>query len=192
MGLKIKGGGNRPRINPAEGVYAAVICDVVDRGEKETEWQGVKKVQHKVSVHYLLEEKIPNPFVDEATGTEIDTEDLGLAGRQFGISQWFTASLHERGNLRKFLKKVLKRDLTEEEQKEVDIEDLLLGLQVQLVLVHNESNGTTYANVDTAIANPKGKVTVPDDYVRFQDREDNNLPDTDADDGDDEDDPLPF
>jgi len=178
MAIPIKAPGARTRILPPKGVHGAVICDVVDRGEVETEWDGKKRLKHKVSVHFLLAKKIPMVYTHPYTGEKLDAAALNLAGRQFGVSQWFTASLDKRAAYRAFLESLLERPLSREELDSHDAEDFLLGLQCQLVIKHRqvEKNGETewFANIDSVMPFDGDEgipVPVPADYVRIKDRE---------------------
>lgn len=192
MGLKLKydaeDSGDFPHVLAPKGIHEAVICDVVDRGMVETEWKGEKQTKRKVSIHFLLDKEIPKKWTDPVSGDEIDTGPL--AGRPFGLQLWATASLHPRAKLRGIIESVLDEKFDENEVFELDVEEALLGKQVTVVITHNKSkkNGKTYANVDNVVPNEGGSVPVPDDYVRFEDRDYDN----DSGSGDDDDDPLPF
>lgn len=87
-------------------------------------------------------------------------------------SRSFTPSLHEKAAFRAFLKQWFGRDLTAKELAEFDTESLI-GRTAKLSIVHNDYNGSVYANIglirpdrSTTSLKPSGK------YTRVQDRED--------------------
>ena len=88
-------------------------------------------------------------------------------------SQQLTLSLHEKSNMRKTIEKVIGRSLTAEElDKGFDLDILLLGQQVTLVVEHtqNADKTKTYANI--ALIQPV-KQPFPawkSDFIRFKDR----------------------
>jgi hypothetical protein len=47
----------------------------------------------------------------------------------------------------------------------------LIGQNCQIVVTHNERDGTTYANVQSVLKPGKTKLKVDPDFVRFKDRE---------------------
>ncbi|MCC5807600.1 MAG: hypothetical protein JJU00_14850 [Opitutales bacterium] len=89
-------------------------------------------------------------------------------------SRPFTPSLNEKANLRKFIRQWFGRELTAQELKEFDTEDLI-GKPAYLVVIHEEAdNGNVYANIaaikphreaDGEPLKPSGK------FVRKKDRE---------------------
>jgi len=98
--------------------------------------------------------------------TEVTDDD----GKRFCVwSRGYTPSLNEKAALRKDLKKHMGRDLTAAELEEFDT-DGLLGMGVKLIVMHEESEGKTYANI-SFIAPDKGEALKPSGkYVRVQDR----------------------
>jgi hypothetical protein len=130
----------------SEGVHAAVLADVVDKGMVQTAF-GEK---HKVQFTYL-------------------TDEADEGGRTKYVFQSFTASLHEKATLRKAVKAI--RGGKDIEGDSFDVESLI-GSQVQLVVQHNEGrDGKVYANV-ASILKPKAgvKVAVPSDFTRSKDK----------------------
>ena len=124
---------------PEDGLYKAVVADVVDIGEVETKF-GKK---HRVRFVYMLE--------------DTDTE-----GRQFRLFQQMNVSLHEKSQMFKLIRRLTGTNpgLT------FDLEDLL-GKQCQLDVQQSESDGKVYANVVSVLANQKGQnVKVASDFVR--------------------------
>ena len=81
-----------------------------------------------------------------------------------------TPSLHEKANLRKFLKSVLGRELTREELKGFDLETLI-GLPVHVVVVQEHKDGETYANIAVIQPHKTGEpLKLSGKYVRVKDR----------------------
>lgn len=128
---------------PEEGLYKAVLGDVIDLGEVDTQY-GKK---HKVRFVYFL--------------SEVDSE-----GRQFRIFQQLNVSLHEKATLYK----VVRRLNGGEPETPFDLETLI-GKQCQLDINNTESEGRTYANVVSVLNPVKGQaVKVPSDFVRFSEQ----------------------
>lgn len=130
-----------------EGVHDAVCCDVADLGILETTWQGETKSQHKVRLVWQLATKM---------------ED----GRPFSIGRRYGLTLHEKSSLFKDLKTWFGRVPPDN----FDLEKLI-GQNCQIVVVHTENNGSTYANVQSVLKAGKAKLKVSPDFVRFKDRE---------------------
>lgn len=131
----------------SEGVHQAVLADIEDLGMVQTAFGDKPKVK------FLW-------LTDEA--------DEG--GRTKYVFERFTASLHEKAQLRKRVKELLGRDLSAAELKEktFDIETLL-GTRRGLIIEHNESQGKVYANVKATIKpDTKARVEIPADFVRKQ------------------------
>ena len=135
-----------------EGLHSAVCCDVEDLGEVDT---GFGK-KYKVKIYWQIEET--NPDYDN---------------KPFVVSQRYTASLHEKANLRKMLEAWRGRKFNEEELQEVDLEKLI-GANCQVQIQHNiAGEGEVYANVTAVVPSAKNgtKLRVSQDYVRRRDRE---------------------
>ena len=99
-----------------------------------------------------------------------ETEVTDDEGKRFCIwSRNYTPSLNEKAAIRKDLKKMMGRELTAAELTEFDL-DGLLGMGVKLIVMHEESEGKTYANI-SFIAPDKGAALKPSGkYIRVQDR----------------------
>ncbi len=130
----------------SEGVHAAVLGDVVDKGVVETAF-GPKE---KVMFTYL-------------------TDEADEEGRTKFVFQSFTKSLHDKAGLRKAVKAI--RGGKDIDGGSFDLESLI-GAQVQLVIQHNEGrDGKVYANVASILKpNPKVKVAIPSDFTRRKDK----------------------
>ena len=129
---------------PEDGAYLGVIADVVDLGEVETGY-GLKK---RVRIVWLLD--------------AFDSE-----GNQFRVMASYTASLHEKANLRKALKSILGADVS----GQFDLEELL-GVNNQVIVQTVDSGEKTYTNVIAILQAPKGKrLQIPADFVRKSDKD---------------------
>ena len=102
-------------------------------------------------------------FETECEDTEND--------RRFCIwSRGYTPSLNEKAALRKDLKKMMGRELTQAELDEFDLEGLI-GHGVKLIIQHETKDDRTYANI-SFIAPDKDKALKPSGkYIRQRDRE---------------------
>ena len=91
--------------------------------------------------------------------------------RRFCIwSRGYTPSLNEKAALRKDLKKMMGRDLTQLELDEFDMESLI-GHGVKLIIQHEHKDDKTYANI-SFIAPDKDKALKPSGkYIRVRDRD---------------------
>jgi len=146
------------------GQHSAVCVDVVDLGRR------------------------PNPFPDAKMPTihqcrlvwQIDkTRD---DGKPYLIQKTYTASLHEKANLRKDLEAWRGKPFTRAEAQGFDVE-VLLGKCCLLQATHVERNGTTYANVTSIMRLPAGMpIVTPSGYVRVKDRTDAHDPQVPPDD----------
>lgn len=169
----VKKKSSRPRVLPKDGSVRAVCCDVNDEGPQDVTWQGQTRKVEKVSIHFKLEDNVPDveKWTHPYTGEEIEIPEEAR-GKPHHVSRWFTKSLDKRGNLRKFLRTWRGKDLSPEEEKEFEL-DVLLGVNARLIIVHNENDGKWYANIDNALrADPNDPgLTIPPDYIRIQDRE---------------------
>jgi hypothetical protein len=125
---------------PADGLYQAVLADVVDLGEQPTNFGN----KHRARFIYIL--------------TETDSE-----GRPFRLMQQLNVSIHEKSGMFKVVRRLLGKDPGES----LDLESLI-GKQCQLDVMQNEgSEGKVYANVQTVLAPVKNQaVVIPADFVR--------------------------
>lgn len=93
-------------------------------------------------------------------------------GRPFQVTKRYTASLHEKANLRKELESWRGRAFTEEELQSFDLEKLI-GVNCQLQVVHNKGKqGGIFANVAAIVKLGKGmaNLAVPQGFVRHKDK----------------------
>jgi len=91
--------------------------------------------------------------------------------RRFCIwSRGYTPSLNEKAALRKDLKKLMGRDLTQAELDEFDLE-ALIGHGVKLIIQHEHKDDKTYANI-SFMAPDRDKALKPSGkYIRIRDRD---------------------
>lgn len=160
--------GNSGTYTPApEGTWDAVLCDVVDLGLCDTQY-GKK---HQIRLVWQISEKM---------------ED----GRPFTIGRRYGLSLNEKSSLFKDVKSWFGKV----PPAELDLEKLI-GQNCQVVVQHNERDGSTYANVIAVLKAGKAKLKVSPDYTRAKDRDPKpalaaTTPKTPATDGDGND--IPF
>lgn len=104
-----------------------------------------------------------------------ETSELRQEGKPYLLfSRSFTPSLHEKAALRAFLKQWFGRDLTTAEQNEFDTESLI-GRPARVSVVHNEYNGTVYANIGLIRPDKSGEPLKPSGkYIRQKDRQNND------------------
>jgi hypothetical protein len=145
--------GSSGNFTPApDGLHQAVLVDVVDLGEKPTEW-GPK---HKIRLVWEL---------DPSTAGTLE------GGRRFTVSKQYTASIHEKGNLRKDLKGWFGRDLNADETKKFDLERLLGRPCTVFVQQAESQDGRVFANVQIISKPGKSPIGPSGDYTRVQDRD---------------------
>ena len=145
MAIVVKEPDQKEFEHPEDGQYLGVIADVIDLGEVETGF-GVKP---RVRIVYLLDAN--------------DSE-----GNPFRVVSTYTASLHEKANLRKALKSILGADVS----GQFDLEELL-GINNQLVVTTTQKDDKIYTNIVAILKAPKGspRMAIPDDFVRYQDKQ---------------------
>lgn len=134
-----------------QGQYQAVCVDVIDYGVQETSF-GPKP---KLGLVFQIE------------GTRMAN------GNRFTVYSRFTASLHEKAKLRQFLEMWQARPFAASELQNFDIEKLI-GANAYVQIIHNESGGKTYANIQTIMpVNPAWNMPrlEAENYTRKQDRE---------------------
>ena len=144
-------GGN---FTPApEGQWVVICCDVADLGEVETKW-GKKPT---VRIYW-----------------QIDTKDAKMDdGRPFLCAKQYTASLHEKSQLRKDLEAWRGRAFTGAELEGFDLEKLI-GIPALIQVTHRKSDrGATFANVTSIMRLPRGMTgpLIDTEYVRWKDRQ---------------------
>lgn len=139
-----------PSIEPIpEGTYLAVCCSLVDLGMQYNE--RFNNTQRKV----LIEWELP----------ELTYENKEGVTKTRRCNNRYTASLNDRGNLRRDLAAWRGRDFTEAELEEFNLCNIV-GKSCLINIVHTTGkNGNTYANISGIVALPKsmqpGKLSEP-------------------------------
>lgn len=142
MSLQVKEGTRSDFEITPEGTYIARCFKLIDLGTQTIEFAGETKFQQKILISWEL----------------LDPEAKMKDGKPFAASKRYTASLHEKAALRKDLQSWRGKKFTSEELEGFDLKNIL-GTYCQVQIIHTESNGTTYANVDTIMSTrekPKG------------------------------------
>ncbi len=132
MALIPKSGGNDFAITPA-GMHKARLIRVVDQGTQEISYND--EVQHKHKIFMLWE--LPECLIEE---------EGEFKGKPFTAALFPTLSLHKKSVLRPLLVSWRGKDFTQEEEDTFNVLDLL-DKTFTLNIIHNESGGTTYANI---------------------------------------------
>jgi hypothetical protein len=128
-----------------QGTHLAICNMVVDLGKQRGEYQGVPNVKHKVFIRWEL----PHERL-----TWTDRDGVEREGPRV-VSKTYTVSLHENSALRADLVGWRGRNFSPEEEMAFDIANLL-EKPCMLTVVHKESNGKTFANVQSVSGVPKG------------------------------------
>ena len=128
---------DKPRELPDADIHNAVCAFVFDLGMRvDMNWG---KIQRRVIIAWELEQQMAD-------------------GRPFMLSKEYTLSLFERAPLFQHLTSWKGKALTESELKALDLETLV-GKPCRLNVIHKESKGKTYANVDAVL--PADKKATP-------------------------------
>jgi hypothetical protein len=91
--------------------------------------------------------------------------------RKFCIwSRGYTPSLNVKSALRKDLKKMMGRELTQLELDEFDLEGLI-GFGVKLIIQHEHKDDKTYANISFIAPDKDSPLKASGKYVRINDRD---------------------
>lgn len=114
------------------GVYKGRCIKIIDLGTHDVTYQEEIQSKHKVMIMFELPE------------TEMVKEPN--KGRPFAISLFVTLSLHKKSTLRPLLVGWRGKDFTEQEAKTFDVLKLL-DVPALINVIHNERDGTIYANI---------------------------------------------
>lgn len=131
------------------GNHVARLYQLIYLGTVPTTWKGEEKLLNKVRLNFEL-------------CNELKEFKEGEGERPYSIGQEFTFSMGPKANLRKFVEGMTGSKFTDEEAYGFDL-DSVMGSACLLNVVHVESNGNTYANVQNASPLPKG-MTAPKQY----------------------------
>jgi len=100
--------------------------------------------------------------------------------RRFCIwSRGYTPSLNEKAALRKDLKKMMGRELTQLELDEFDLE-ALIGHGVKLIIQHETKDDRTYANISFMSPDKDKALKASGKYIRVRDRDTEGAEQTEA------------
>lgn len=132
---------------PTDGLYDAVLADIVDLGLVQTQYGSKPKVR----IVWLL--------------SALDSEK-----NNFRVMQQVTASMDERSRLFATVKDIIGKEPT----VPFETEDLI-GHNNQLLIQQATVNGKTFANVKAILqAKPGVKIAVPSGFVRDKDKKNQN------------------
>lgn len=138
MALTIAENGTDYTPAPA-GSYTARCCALLDMGTQTSVWEGETKTAHKVLMSF-----------------EISDNDTRRAdGSAHVVSKRFTASLHPKSGLRKFLESWRGRPFSREELRGFDLKNVL-GQACMVGVVHDAKGDRTYANLGSVMKLPRG------------------------------------
>ena len=138
MALTIAENGTYYTPAPA-GSYTARCCALLDMGTQTSVWEGETKTAHKVLLSFEI--------------TDSDTRRAD--GSAHIVSKRFTASLHAKSGLRKFLESWRGRPFTLEEQRGFDLKNVL-ALDCLVGVVHDVKGDRTFANLGSVMKLPRG------------------------------------
>jgi hypothetical protein len=151
MGLYIKKQADKPKnkvIIPS-GSYLAKCVGIIDLGTQETSYEGKTKLVHKVKFYF-----------ETLTKKAVFSTEKGE--EPFMLTKMYTASFHEKAQLKKDLNSWLGIDVTTLEGFELSD---LLGKTCLISVVHAQGkDGNTYANIATVMQVPEG-MTVPEGTI---------------------------
>jgi hypothetical protein len=149
MAIIAKSGGS---FTPAPaGTHCAVCCDVIDLGMIEVTYLGKTQRKHKIVIAWQIDENMDD-------------------GKPFLVRRRYTCSLHEKAVLRRDLESWRGRAFTDKELEAFDLESLL-GVNALVNIIHEQRNGSTFANVASVMRLPKNMTAPqPRNYVRVCDR----------------------
>lgn len=131
-----------------EGSYIGRCIKVIDLGTQTSTGQFGTKSQKKVMVTWEL--------LDD----EVKMED----GRPFSVSQFYTASLHEKAQLRKDLESWRGKKFTDDELEGFDLNNVL-GTYCLIQVIHSKDG--QYANVQTIMKHKGDKPEGVNELVSF-------------------------
>lgn len=144
MALTVSEGATGAYTPPEAGTFPARCCALIDLGTQTSTFEGETKAARKILVSF------------EITDTDNRRDD----GSPHIVSKRFTASLHSKAALRKFLEAWRGRPFTADELKAFDLKTLL-GIPCLLGIVHQEKGDRVYANLSSCMKLPKGFAAAP-------------------------------
>ena len=127
------------------GVHKGRCIKIIDLGTHETIWQDVVQNKHKIMIMFELPETVMLKGDNK--------------GKPFAVSLFVTLSLHKKSTLRPLLVGWRGKDFTEKEAENFDILKLL-DIPALINVIHNESDGTIYANIASIMPLKKSECPV--------------------------------
>lgn len=124
---------------PEAGTFAARCASLIDLGTQTSVWEGEEKRAHKVLISFEV----------------LDPDNRRSDGSPHLVSKRFTASLHAKAGLRKFLESWRGRPFTAEELAGFDLK-AVVGLTCLVGIVHEAKGDKVYANLSSVMKLPKG------------------------------------
>jgi hypothetical protein len=131
--MKLKDTGHGDFEQPEAGSYAAICYKFIDIGTQTGEYNGLATIRHQIILGWELDEKMAD-------------------GKPFVVSQFYTASLHEKSKLRAHLEAWRGQQFTPEELQGFEAKRLL-GQPCMISLVKNEKGKIKVQSVSKL---PKG------------------------------------
>lgn len=144
MSLTVSEGAGGTYSPPEAGTFTAVCCSIVDLGTQVSTYEGETKAARKIMLAFEL--------TDPDAGQRDD-------GSPHIVRKRFTASLHAKAGLRKFLESWRGRPFDAQELKGFSL-PVLLGKPCLLGIVHEAKGDKVYANLSSVMKLPKG-MTAP-------------------------------
>lgn len=150
MAIIAKAGDGQNYAPAPEGTHQAVAVDVIDKGLMESNFQGKKKLQHKIDIAWQIDE-------------------LRDDGKRFVLFKRYTLSLNEKATLRHDLESWRGRPFTRDEEMGFDVETVI-GANCLINVQHKPGTkdpNKIFSNVVSIMPLLKGmtKLTALD-YVR--------------------------
>lgn len=147
MSLTVKSSGSGDFEMTPEGTYIGRCIKVIDLGTQTTTGQFGTTSRKKVMIQWEL----------------LDDQAKMKDGKPFAVSQFYTASLHEKSQLRKDLEAWRGKKFTPEELEGFDLNNVL-GAYCMIQVVHSQDG--QYANVNAIMAT-KEKPEGVNDLIAF-------------------------
>jgi hypothetical protein len=135
MSLSVKETGSIKMISP--GTYPGRCVRVIDIGTQHSNYQGKEMVKKQVIISWEL----PNEIIP----------DGDYAGMPYMVSKFYTASLHEKANLRKDLEAWRGKSFTASELEGFDLKKVI-GAPCMLSVIHDNDK----TKINAVMALPKG------------------------------------
>lgn len=128
-----------------EGQHTMICVSIIDLGTQETEFNGEKKSQRKISIGWEV----------QGERTVVNNESVPLIHRER-----YTWSFHEKANLRKHLEAWRGKKFVEQDFRGppngFHIKNVLGVPCIAQIMHEASSNGKTYANISSLMRHPSG------------------------------------